>query len=262
MGHEFTGKVVQISPSVRTVSIGDEIVCPFTTSCGKCYYCLGGHTSRCSSSLLFGSPALDGAQAQFVRVPLADGTVVKAPAGIPPTTLILMADIFPTGFFAARNAFAGLAAAEVHDCTAVVIGCGPVGLCAVVAAAMEWKPRLLIAVDCVSERLERARSLGAEPWDFKTDREGLMRRVKEATGGRGADVVMEVVGNSSALRLAFDLLRPWGMLSSVGVHNGEMPWSGSEAYAKNLRLQMGRCPVRGIFKEALEVLVRRQEVFG
>ena len=89
-----------------------------------------------------------------------------------------------------------------------------------------------------------------------------MRRVNEATGGRGADVVMEVVGNSSALRLAFDLLRPWGVLSSVGVHNGEMPWSGSEAYAKNLRLQMGRCPVRGIFEEALEVLVRRQEVFA
>jgi threonine dehydrogenase-like Zn-dependent dehydrogenase len=72
----------------------------------------------------------------------------------------------------------------------------------------------------------------------------LRDRVKELTDGRGADVVIEVVGHSSALRMGFEMLRPWGIMSSVGVHNGEIPWTGNEAYGKNLRLQMGRCPVR------------------
>lgn len=68
--------------------------------------------------------------------------------------------------------------------------------------------------------------------------------MKEITDGRGADVAIEVVGHSDALRMAFDTIRPWGRISSVGVHNGEIPWTGNEAYGKNLQLQMGRCPVR------------------
>jgi threonine dehydrogenase-like Zn-dependent dehydrogenase len=74
----------------------------------------------------------------------------------------------------------------------------------------------------VLSRLELARSLGAEPLNFKTDREGLEARIREVTEGRGADVVLEVVGLSAALRLGFDIIRPWGIMSSVGVHNGEV----------------------------------------
>lgn len=110
---------------------------------------------------------------------------------------------------------------DTDDVTAVVIGCGPVGLCAVLAA-MEFKPKNLFAVDAVEERLEQARRLGAEPLNFKTDPEGMRRRVMEVTGGRGADVVIEVVGLSPALRTAFDLVRPFGVISSIGVHNGEV----------------------------------------
>jgi threonine dehydrogenase-like Zn-dependent dehydrogenase len=70
--------------------------------------------------------------------------------------------------------------------------------------------------------LQQAKGLGAEPWNFMTDREGLEKRVKELTNGRGADVVIEVVGLSPALKLGYDLLRPWGIISSVGVHNAEV----------------------------------------
>jgi threonine dehydrogenase-like Zn-dependent dehydrogenase len=80
----------------------------------------------------------------------------------------------------------------------------------------------LIAVDSVPSRLELARGLGAEPFNFMTDRSGLDARVKELTNGRGADVVMEVVGLSPALKMGFELLRPWGIISSVGVHNAEV----------------------------------------
>ncbi|MCJ1236433.1 hypothetical protein MMC14_004414 [Varicellaria rhodocarpa] len=241
--HEFTGTVEEVGPEVRNFKKGDQIVSPFTVSCLECFY------------------SLDGAQAEFVRVPLADGTVVKAPEDIEDNALVLMADIFPTGYFAAHNAFKELSKEQISEATVVLIGCGPVGLCAVINAE-NYKPKHLLAVDSVPSRLELARSLGAETWNFQTNREGLDKRVKELTDGRGADVVIEVVGLTPALQMGFELLRPWGIISSVGVHNAELPWSGNQAYGKNLRVQMGRCPVRSIFPQALDMLQQKQHLLG
>lgn len=261
MGHEFTGRVSAVGSSVRTVKEGDLVVSPFTVSCGACYYCKEGFSSRCEKSLLFGSAGLDGGQAEYVRVPLADSTVMKAPDGVEEKYLVLMADIFPTGYFAASNAFKELSERQVRNATVVVVGCGPVGLCALINA-MDYRPKHLLAVDGVPSRLELAKGIGAEPWNFMEDGEGLQKRVKELTEGRGADVVIEVVGLSPALKTAFDLIRPWGIISSVGVHNAEIPWTGNQAYGKNLRIQMGRCPVRSIFPEALDSLKRHQDKLG
>jgi len=194
-------------------------------------------------------------------VPLADGTVMKAPSGIKDNVLVLMADIFPTGYFGATNGFKSFTPEQIAESTAVVIGCGPVGLCAVIAATT-FKPKHLFAVDSVDSRLDLAKSLGAEPLNFMKDKEGMEKRIKEVTDGRGADIVIEVVGLSPALKTGFDLLRPWGVISSIGVHNGEIPWTGNQAYGKNLRIQMGRCPVRSIFPEALELLKQKQDKLG
>lgn len=243
MGHEFTGEVVDTGPEVQRFKKGDKVVSPFTVSCGKCFYCSRGFSSRCASCKLYGSAVLDGGQAEYVRVPLADSTLFEAPPAIDEKKLVLMADIFPTGYFAAKNAFTGMGKETISDSTVVLFGCGPVGICALITA-LEYQPKHLIAIDSVPSRLQLAKSLGAEPWNFKEDLDGLKNRVKELTDGRGADVAIEVVGHSDALRMAFDLLRPWGTISSVGVHNGEIPWTGNEAYGKNLRIQMGRCPVR------------------
>ena len=258
MGHEFTGVVEEVGTGVKTLKKGDKIVSPFTVSCGGCFYCKHGFSSRCSECQLFGSVALDGAQAEYVRVPHADTTAVKAPEGIRDDVLVLMADIFPTGFFAAHNAFKDSAPEEIKESTVVLIGCGPVALCSLVNI-VDYGPKHVLAVDSVQSRLELAKSLGAEPWNFQTDREGLDKRVKELTDGRGADAVIEIVGLSPALKMGFELLRPWGVLSSAGVHNGEIPWTGNQAYGKNLRLQMGRCPVRSVFEEALEKLKKHQD---
>lgn len=230
MGHEFTGTVTQVGTEVKTVKVGDKVVAPFTTSCMQCFYCLSGASSRCPKGLLFGSAALDGGQAEYVRVPLADGTVTKAPPEIDDRALILMADIWPTGYFGAKNAFHLLQPQPAAEATVVVIGCGPVGLCAIISA-LEHRPKHLFAVDGVESRLELAKKLGAEPLNFLKDKDGMIKRVKEVTDGRGADAVIEVVGLSPALRTAFDLLRPWGVISSIGVHNAEvslpaacLPW--------------------------------------
>lgn len=171
MGHETTGTITEIGSAVKTHKVGDTVVMPFTVSCGKCFYCERGFSSRCSKCLLFGSPLLDGGQAEYMRVPLADATAVKAPEGIDEKKLVLMADIFPTGFFAARNAFQGMSEEVVRQSVVVLIGCGPVGLCALINA-LEYKPRVVIAVDRVESRLELARGLGAEAFNDQKDREG------------------------------------------------------------------------------------------
>ncbi|KAE8451264.1 hypothetical protein EG329_004429 [Mollisiaceae sp. DMI_Dod_QoI] len=261
MGHEFTGTVKEVGSQVKSVKVGDRVVSPFTVSCGECFYCKNSFSSRCTKNLLFGSPDLDGGQAEFVRVPLADGTVVKAPDGIKDHALILMADIFPTGFFGAKNAFSLLTPEQIANSTAVVIGCGPVGLCAVISA-LSFKPKKVFAIDSVESRLELAERLGAEPLNFAEDREGMKRRVREETDGRGADLVIEVVGLSPALKTAYNLVRPFGIISSIGVHNGEIPWTGAQGYDKNLRVQMGRCPVRSVFPEALQLFEQKQDLFG
>jgi threonine dehydrogenase-like Zn-dependent dehydrogenase len=146
---------------------------------------------------------------------------VVAPPEIQDRALVLMADIFPTGYFGAKNAFGLLQTQPAGETTVVVVGCGPVGLCAIVSA-LEHRPKHLFAVDSIASRLELAASLGAEPLNFLQDREGMIQRVKEVTEGRGADAVIEVVGLSPALRTAFDLLRPFGVISSIGVHNAEV----------------------------------------
>ncbi|KAG0647209.1 Glutathione-dependent formaldehyde dehydrogenase, partial [Hyphodiscus hymeniophilus] len=237
MGHETTGSVVELGSAVKTHKKGDVVVMPFTVSCGVCFYCTKGFSSRCEKCLLFGCPLLDGGQAEFMRVPLADATAVKAPPGIEEKKLVLMADIFPTGYFAAANGFRGFDEGTIRESVVILIGCGPVGI-------------------PVGARQE----LRAEPWNDQTDKEGLKKRVLELTDGRGADVVIEGVGHADALRTGFDLLRPWGNISSFGVQQDEIPWSGNEAYGKNLKIQMGRCPVRSVFEEALAVLEKKQHL--
>jgi threonine dehydrogenase-like Zn-dependent dehydrogenase len=259
MGHETTGEVVELGSSVKTHKKGDIVVMPFTLSCGECFYCKRGYSSRCEMGLLFGCPLLDGGQADFLRVPLADSTAVTAPPGIEEKKLVLMADIFPTGYFAAANAFRGMDEPTIQQSVVILIGCGPVGLCALINA-LEYKPKVVIAIDRVPSRLKLAKKLGAEPWNDQTHKEELVKRVKELTNGRGADTIIEGVGHADALRTGFDLLRPWGNISSFGVQQDEIPWTGTEAYGKNLRIQMGRCPVRSVFEQALAVLEKRQHL--
>lgn len=227
--HPFSTKLTtvdntQVGSEVKTFGKNDLVVSPFTVSCGTCFYCTQGFSSRCEKCLLFGCAALDGGQAEYVRIPLADSTAVKAPEGIKENALVLMADIFPTGWFAAHNAFRQLEEGQAAQSTVVLLGLGPVGLCALVNI-LDYGAKNVVVVDGVDSRLELAKKIGGdkvEGWNFMKDEAGLKKRVLELTEGRGADVVVEVVGLSPALKLGFDLLRPWGVISSVGVHNAEV----------------------------------------
>lgn len=148
--------------------------------------------------------------------------------------------------------------AERQDTTAIVIGCGPVGLCAVTAATHFFKN--VYAVDSVPERLAAAKKHGAkDAWDFKEV--DVPAKVKELTKGRGADAVLEVVGHLSALEMGVQIVRPWGIISSCGIHTHEVKLKGLDLYNKNIRFQFGRCPVRALFGDALEMLAQHGEMF-
>lgn len=166
-----------------------------------------------------------------------------------------MADIFPTGYFAASRFLKNLDERDRKDFTAVCVGCGPVGLCAI-ACAVTMVDKVY-AIDSVPERLEEAKALGAIP--IHLTEQDPVAEVKKATDGRGADVVMEIVGHPDALQLSLDLVRPWGSISSVGMHNHALHLEGFQLYSKNATMAFGRCPVRSIFEDALKLLVKQQD---
>lgn len=252
MGHELLGEVVATGSEVSTWSIGDRVVAPFTTSCGHCFYCVRGLTARCVRGQLFGwiegGGGLHGAQAELVRVPLADGTLVAVPEGLDDAVALLSGDILSTACFGAD-----LARIEDGDVVGVV-GCGPVGLLAILAAFDRGAARV-IAVDGVESRLDVARTFGADMVDFRAADPGSAAR--EATQGRGADAVIEAVGSPDATRTAAAMLRPGGRIAAVGVHTEEhLALSPGALYDLNLTYAAGRCPARHYMPASLQLATK------
>lgn len=257
MGHEFVGTIIETGIDVKKFYKGSRVLSPFTTSCGECFYCRIGLTCRCVKGNLFGwvqsGHGLHGAQAQFIRVPMADSTLIPLSNDINEEKGLLLGDIFSTGYFCADNA--GINA----NGTFVVVGCGPVGLMTVVAAK-HLGAENLFAVDHSNDRLQMAKEYGAIP--LHSSSIDIKAAIMNVTDGRGADAVMEVVGSSEALRLAIDLLRPGGTISSVGVHTAKnFSFSLTEAYDKNLVYKIGRCPAHYYAEKLLkEEVIQRYRV--
>lgn len=239
MGHEFTGEIVEKGKGVKNFNKGDKVVSPFTTNCGSCYFCDIGLTARCVDGQLFGwvegGMGLQGAQAELVSVPDADSTLVSIPEGLDPRYALLAGDILSTGYFCAENA-------EIKPGGLyVVIGCGPVGLLTIMSA-FEQGAQHIVAIDNVNERLEIANRMGAVAWHLN---ENPILYIMEKTHGIGAEAVMEAVGLPGAQDLALKLVRPGGIISTVGVHTApDFSFSPSEAYDLNLTFRIGRCSAR------------------
>lgn len=252
MGHELLGEVVDVGAGVRRFRVGDRVVAPFSTSCGACFYCAKGLTARCVRGQLFGwvqeGKGLHGAQAELVRVPLADGTLVEVPDGVDEAVALLAGDILSTAAFAAD-----LAGVSEGD-RVVVVGCGPVGLLAV-RAAFARGAREVFAVDPVPSRLEMAARFGATPAGAGGPES--VEVVRARSEGRGADAAIEAVGSPESTRQAADLLRLGGSLAAVGVHvEPHLSLSPGEIYDRNLRYAAGRCPARHYMPASLETAAR------
>jgi threonine dehydrogenase-like Zn-dependent dehydrogenase len=210
LGHEFAGEVVEVGRGVTRVRPGDRVVNTSMISDGTCPSCRAGRVTQCDGRSLFGYsgvyPRLDGGQAELVRVPQADRALRTLPDAIGDEAAVFLADILPTGYAAVARAGVG------EGDTVAVVGCGPVGLMALLCAR-----RLagrLIAVDGVPMRRELAERLGAEA----VAPEAAAAVVAEASGGLGADVVIEAAGSPGALGASLRLARGRGVVSVVGAH--------------------------------------------
>lgn len=248
MGHEFVGEVVEVGVGVRDISIGTVVGAPFTTNCGNCFYCKRGLTARCVQSQLFGwresGQGLHGGQAEFVRVPDADGTLVGL-NGVAPEIGLLLGDNLSTGYYCAEMAGAGPGGVFA------VIGCGTVGLLCVMSCLSRGVENVF-AFDPQEHRLARASAMGARTF---SDEEAFCEAVFAASEGRGADGVMELVGLPAAQKLAYRIMRPAGVMSVVGCHcTPHFAFSPVEAFDKNLTYRTGRCSARYYFERLGSVI--------
>ncbi|MBL8722444.1 MAG: alcohol dehydrogenase catalytic domain-containing protein [Planctomycetes bacterium] len=258
LGHEFLGTVVAVGSGVAKFRVGDRVVSPFSTSCGSCWFCARGLTARCTAGQLFGwvqqGRGLHGGQAERVRVPLADSTLVAAPTGVPAEAALLAGDVLSTGFFGAQ--LGGVQPGDV----VVVVGAGPVGICALLAA-QHAGAQAVFALDLLPERLALARRHGAIAGAAEDPE--LRASLREATHGRGADVVLECVGSAGATRVAFELVRLGGTIAAAGVHcEPQFAFSPGEAYDKNLTYRAGRCSARALMDTTLPLLAQERFQLG
>jgi threonine dehydrogenase-like Zn-dependent dehydrogenase len=243
IGHEFVGIVEEVGSDVRSLRRGDFVIAPFMYSDNTCPHCRVGIQSACSAGGFWGGPdryglMADGGQGEYVRVPLADGTLVatrEIPDAAMVPSLLALSDVMGTGWHAA------MAAGVQEGDTVVVVGDGAVGLSGILAAARMGAERV-IAMSRHEERQRIARAFGAT--DVIAERgEAGEATVLELTGGVGAEAVLECVGTSQSMTTAITIARPGATVGYVGVPHGvELPVRSM--FSRNVGVAGGIAPVR------------------
>jgi len=255
MGHEAIGVVEAVGADVRTMGVGDLVVMPFAYSDGTCTFCREGLHTSCIHGGFFGTDEVDGAQAEAVRVPQADGTLVVLPVGQDDAlmpSLLTLSDVMGTGHHAA-------VAAEVGPGkTVAVVGDGAVGLCGVIASKRLGAERIII-LGRHPDRVALARAFGAT--DVVSERgDEAIERVRKLTDGFGVHSVLECVGLEQSELTAVEIARPGGAVGRVGVPQEETMPASRPAFYNNIKVSGGPAPVRAYVEELLpDVLEGRIE---
>lgn len=250
MGHEYVGVVEQVGSEVSTVVPGDFVVGSFVTSDNTCPICEAGYQSRCVNAVFVDGQI--GTQAEYARIPHADGTLVATP-GTPDEDLIpsLLAasDVLGTGWFAADAAGAG------PGKTVAVVGDGAVGLMGILAAKQMGAEKI-IAMSRHESRQRLAKEFGATHIVEERGEEGVAK-IKELTDGLGAHSVIEAVGSQESMMQAIRSTRPGGRVGYVGVsHDVELP--GGELFFGLVHLHGGPAPVRRYLPELIQLIWDRK----
>ena len=246
MGHEAIGVVEEVGADVRTIKPGDLVVMPFAISDGTCDFCREGLTTACVHVGFFGNNGMNGAQAEALRVPYADGTLFPLPAGEDEAlmpSLLTLSDVMGTGHHAAVVAKVG------PGKSAAVVGDGAVGLCAVIAAKRLGAEQIII-MGRHPDRVALAKEFGAT--DVVSERgEEAVERVRELTGGFGAHSVLECVGLDEAVETAIEIARPGGAVGRVGVPQHQAIPGAEPSFFHNVTIGGGPAPVRAYIEELL-----------
>ena len=242
IGHEPVGVIEELGTGVVGFEIGDRVLVGAITPCGQCRACLSGHAAQCGQGegyqalggWRFGN-TINGAQAEYLRVPYAQANLAKIPADLTDEQVVLLADIASTGFGGAESADI-----KIGD-SVVVFAQGPIGLCATAGAKLRGAS-LIIGVDGDGNRLAMSRRMGADvTLDYRSA--DVVAEVKRLTGG-GADVAIEALGTQQTFESALRCLRPAGTLSSLGVYSGKLqiPYEAFAAGIGDHRIVTTLCP--------------------
>jgi threonine dehydrogenase-like Zn-dependent dehydrogenase len=246
MGHEAIGLVEDVGADVRTVKPGDLVVMPFAFSDGTCAFCHEGLHTACVHGGFFDGLATGAAQAEAVRVPLADGTLYALPVGEDDAlmpSLLTLSDVLGTGHHAA--VVAGVKAGD----SVAVVGDGAVGLCGVIAAKRLGAEQIII-MGRHEQRIALAKEFGAT--DVVSERgEDGMQRVRELTRGFGVQSVLECVGHGQSMDTAVRIARPGGAVGRVGVPQAETIPAAKPTFYDNVTIAGGPAPVRAYMAELL-----------
>jgi len=255
MGHEAIGVVEAVGRDVRKVKKGDFVVMPFAFSDGVCEFCREGLQTSCVHGGFFGNEAVGGAQAEAIRIPLADGTLYSLPVKEDralAASLLTLSDVMGTGHHAAVSARVG------PGKIVAVVGDGAVGLCGVIAAKRLGAEQIII-LGRHPDRIALAKQFGAT--DVVSERgEQATERVKNISRGHGAHSVLECVGNEQAMKTAVEITRPGGAIGRVGVPHYPELAAWEPTFYGNITISGGPAPVRAYLDELLsDVLEGRIE---
>jgi len=232
LGHEFVGEVVETGTGVRNIRVGDRVAANCITSCGNCFYCKRGFINHCEDGGWQFGYTIDGGQAEYVRIPHADSGLYKIPDGVSYKDVLYTGDILSTGYFGAERG-------EIQPGDiVVVIGSGPVGMCAMMSARL-FGPALIVAVDTIDERLAVAKANGCADITLNSIRDDVIGTILGLTDGRGADVSLEAAGVKATFDLAWQVVRPNGHVSIIALYGATQELPMQDMGGKNLTIRSG-----------------------
>jgi len=227
LGHEGVGVVETAGSGVTAMKPGDHVLISCITSCGKCDYCRKGMYSHCADGGWVLGHKIDGTQAEYVRIPHADTSLYKIPQGLDEEAVVMLSDIFPTGFEC------GVLNGKVKPGdTVAIVGAGPIGL-ATLLTAQFYAPAKIIMIDVDANRLDVARKLGATH-AFNDKNGKAVQDVLSLTGNVGVDVAIEAVGIPATFVMCQDLIAPGGIIANIGVHGLKADFHLEKLWDRNI----------------------------
>lgn len=229
LGHEGVGIIEEVGTSVTRFGKGDHVLISCITSCSSCSYCRRGMYSHCETGGWILGNTIDGTQAEFVRIPNANSSLFAAPSGVDEESLVMLSDILPTGMEC------GVLSGKIQPgSTVAIVGSGPIGL-AVLITAQLYSPSKIIMVDTDLNRLKVSSEFGASATVDSAAVDPIMT-IRNLTGGKGCDVVIEAVGIPATFELCQRILAPGGVLANVGVHGTKADLFLDDLWSKNITI--------------------------